>query len=259
MKRVVLDGISKSFARGGGAKAKVFDSLSLELGDDEFTSLIGPNGSGKTTLLNIIASVTRPDSGTVEIRTQHRGAPHIGFVWQDYRASLLPWYSVAENIAFPLRISGQGRQERKKRAESLLRMFTGDVRAEQRISELSGGQQQLVNVLRSFIDDPDVLLMDEPFSALDQQRRWTLALYVQKAWLAAPKPVLFVSHDIDEGVLLADKILLLSARQGKIQRTLHNPLPRPRTIAMLTAAEHLACRKAVIEFLADEGLVQGKD
>ena len=245
--QIIIDNVFKSF-RSNGTVKRVLNGISLEVRGGEFTTVVGPNASGKTTLLNLIAGQIPPDKGTLELRTDHGRPAEIGYVWQNYRASLLPWLDVFENIAFPLRLRGRDRTEREEAVTPLLDRFMPDVDPRKPCYELSGGQQQLLCLLRSTTIQPDVLLLDEPFSALDQQRSWNMALYVEQLWMEQRPPALFVSHDVDEAILLADKIILMNAN-GEIADILRNPLPRPRSLETLTSPEHLKCRADVVGFL----------
>jgi NitT/TauT family transport system ATP-binding protein len=143
------------------------------------------------------------------------------------------------------------RKDRHRAVAPLLAEFMPDVNPGDRCYSLSGGEQQLVSILRSTTIEPDVMLLDEPFSALDQQRSWHMALHVERIWTARPIPTVFVSHDVDEAILLADEVLLMSNR-GKIEGAVRNTLPRPRKIDMLTSSEHLRCRHEVISFLRQQ-------
>jgi NitT/TauT family transport system ATP-binding protein len=264
MSAIVLDRVSKSFAQEDHAPRAVLSDVTLRVPEGTFTTLLGPNGSGKTTLLNLVAGLLRPDTGTVEIQVDHGGKPQIGFVWQDYRASLLPWFDVGENITFPLRLRGVERRVRRQTAEAVLERFLphpkGQIRAGQRCYVLSGGQQQLVSLLRSLACAPDALLFDEPFSALDQQTRWNMAFHLERVWMERPVPSLFISHDVDEAILLADEVLMITARGGRVEHRLRNELPRPRSVKMLTSREHVAYRQEAIDFLYRQGVVrEGSD
>lgn len=259
MNRVFLNRVTKSFPVESGETKVVIRDLSLEILAGRFTTIVGPNGCGKTTLLNLVAGLLAQDSGEIGIQTAHGGSPQIGYVWQDYRASLLPWFSVQENITFPLRLRGVPRKERRQVAQEALSGFSTDIDLGVPVYRLSGGQQQLVCLLRSTVANPDILLLDEPLSALDQCARWTMAFRIERFWMEHPMPALFVSHDVDEAVMLADQILLMSRDGGKTAGTIHNPLPRPRNAKMLTAPEHIRCRENVIEFLFKEGAIRDRD
>ena len=209
-------------------------------------------------MLNLIAGLVTPDAGEIRIETVGNKTPHIGYVWQDYRASLLPWFSVGENISFPLMLANISNKRRKALAEQALSGFVTDIGVEDPVYRLSGGQQQLVCLLRSSIADPDILLLDEPLSALDQPTRWTMAFHIERSWMERRIPALFVSHDIDEAVMLADQILLMGRNGGQIVDILENTLHRPRSAKMLTSSEHIRCRDQVIQFLFEQGAIRDR-
>jgi NitT/TauT family transport system ATP-binding protein len=248
---VAVSGVCKSFSLPDNTVRNVLRDVSLELDGKRFTSLIGPNGCGKSTLLGVIAGITPADSGLVKCSNLKNNQPRVGYVWQDYRASLLPWVSAAENVAFPLRLHGQNKEGRISAAGEMMREFMPGVDPQKPCYQLSGGQQQMLCLLRSAIAHPDVLLFDEPFSALDQNRRWAMTTYVERIWQATRAPALFVSHDVDEAVLLADDILLMNG-DGRIEKVIENSLPRPRPQTLLTDSEHIKCRDKVIAFLLDQ-------
>lgn len=247
MSAVVIRNLSKSYAGPHGA---VLRDLHLELAHGSFATLIGPNGCGKSTLLRIIAGVERLDEGEVLIEANEvLSKQQVGLVWQDYRASLLPWLTVQDNVAFPIRLSGASRSASRLAATAALERVGLHHLAGKRCYELSGGQQQMVCLVRSLIMQPYVLLLDEPFSALDQYSRWSMGAEVERLWIERPVPVLFVTHDVDEAVLLADRVLLMGGGSGRIDLEVSNSLPRPRSLSMLTASEHVRCREQIIEFL----------
>jgi NitT/TauT family transport system ATP-binding protein len=255
MTRIFLDRVSKSF-EGDDGTTSVLSDLTMDISSPSFTVVIGPNGCGKTTLLSLMAGVEQPDSGSVSITVDHPGRPQVGYVWQDYRASLLPWLSVGENISYPLYLSGRGRRDRRGVATKVLNEFLPGIGVDQACYELSGGQQQLVSLLRSIVTTPDFLLFDEPLSALDQPSKWTIAFRIERIWMDQQVPAIFVSHDIDEAIMLADHIHLMGKRGGGIERTLLNELPRPRNVKMLTSNEHNRCRSEVIQFLTERGAIR---
>jgi NitT/TauT family transport system ATP-binding protein len=224
----------------------------MELVSNRFASLMGSNGSGKTTLLNIIAGIIKSDEGEILSEGFSDDSPKVGYVWQNFKDSLLPWFTVEDNIAFPIRASEGSWESGRELARKLLGSFLPDVAPNAKTYQLSGGQQQMVSLLRAVVLQPDVLLLDEPFSSLDQHRSWNTALYVQTIWTQQPIPILFVSHDVDEAILLSDDIWLLSRNKAKIAGHVTNPLPRPRTLDMLTDAQHVRCRNEVIGFLRSE-------
>ena len=245
--KVVLRDVFKAFGTNGSVKS-VLNGLDLDLRTGEFTTLVGPNGCGKTSLVSVVAGHVAPDSGTFEIRTSNGHPAQVGYVWQNYRASLLPWLDVFDNVAFPLRLRGTKKEEREQRVKDLLDRFLPGVDPKKPCYELSGGQQQMLCIIRSATIKPDVLLLDEPFSALDQRRSWAMALYVEQLWLERRPPTLFVSHDVDEAILLADRIAMMGS-SGRIEKTICNRASRPRTLESLTSQEHLQCRAEVVGFL----------
>ncbi len=247
-----LEKITKSFPGSNGDEIIVLKDISLEFPCSNFTTLIGPNGCGKTTLLKVIAGLEDPDTGDISFIGIDKEDIQVGYVWQDYRSTLLPWLNVGENVAFPLRVKGEKKESRRETATKLINEFLSGTDFNERVYQLSGGQQQLVSILRGLVVEPDILLLDEPFSALDQERRWIMGSFVERAWQKRQVPIVFVSHDVDEAILLADRIMLMSRRTGKIEKILTNTLSRPRTQKMLTASEHLACRSKILEFLFDE-------
>ncbi len=213
MSRIVVKDVHKGFDREGG-RVEVLAGTSFELTAPLISAVIGCNGCGKSTLLNVIAGLLPPDSGSVRLEVESQRKPRIGYFWQDYRASLLPWLDVADNIAFPQRLQRVPRDRRRQAAESLLFQFTHQIFPNQRIYELSGGQQQLVCVLRTLMAQPDILLLDEPASALDQQTRWSMVFALEAIWMRRPVPMVVVTHDVDEAILVADEINLMTRSGG---------------------------------------------
>ena len=247
MPAVRLSDVTKTFVGRNGLVG--VSNLCLYVPQRCLTTIIGPNAAGKSTALNLIAGLLQPDAGTVQLENISNGRVRIGYVWQDYRASLLPWLNTSDNVSFPLKLSGVGAAERFRRACVLLEACAPDVNPRAKCSSLSGGQQQKLAIARSLVAEPDILLLDEPFSALDHRARLEMGSFVEKLWLERPVPTLLVSHDIDEALLLGDQILLLRGVGSTRSLRLLNSLPRPRTIAMLTSSEHLRNRADAIDFL----------
>ena len=239
---IKLKNISKSFG------SIVLPDFTFDIEDGRFYTIVGPNGCGKSTLLNIIAGTLERDGG--EIIRSKQGL-RTGYVWQDYRSSLLPWLSISENISFPLNIQGAPVKDREEAVRSLIEDFGIEIDLKEKIYNLSGGQQQLVCILRALLIEPDLLLLDEPFSALDQYKIWHVGFELEKMWLKQKSSVLFVSHDVDEAVMLADEIILINKR-GQIEKTIVNNMPRCRTKEMMESEEHLQCRNEIVEFLFDQ-------
>lgn len=253
MSTVTLNGVFKSYRRADDTECVVLRDFKLSLDRPEILALVGPNGAGKSTVLHLIAKLTEPERGSVTVTTDRDGEPHVGYVWQNYRASLLPWLSVTDNIAFGLRLQGQEKALRRIAANELLKRFAPRISPSQKCYELSGGQQQMVSLLRSFAMHPDVLLLDEPTSALDASARWGIVHHLEDIWASRPIPVIYVCHDVDEAVLVADRIVLLSRRTGQLAGMVENRSKRPRSARMLASSEHVQCRREVLDFLLAEG------
>jgi NitT/TauT family transport system ATP-binding protein len=226
---IELDGLSKTFpARGGGSFVEALKDVSLTVQDGEFLTVLGPSGCGKTTLLRILAGLEGHDDGEVRIdgRVITGPGPERAMVFQSF--ALLPWATTISNVAFGLELRGVAKAEREARAEELidlvgLRGFEGRLPG-----ELSGGMQQRVGLARALAVDPEILLMDEPFGALDEQTRRLLQEELLGIWEETRKTVLFVTHSMEEAVLLGDRIVLMSPRPGRIVDIVDVPLARPR-------------------------------
>ncbi len=220
---------SKSYRRrDDGVGVPVIDDLTLSIDADEFTCLLGPSGCGKTTLLRLIAGLDRPDAGEVRVggRTVVGPGPDRGFVFQDF--ALLPWADVLTNVAFGLELRGVPAAERLARARTLVQSM-GLAGFETHLpSQLSGGMQQRVGLARALAVDPAVLLMDEPFGAIDAQARRMLQHDLLRLHHRTRKTVVFVTHSVDEAVRLADRIVLLTPRPARIDEIIDVGLPRPR-------------------------------
>lgn len=256
MSHLRCTGLTKTYVTGDRS-VTVLANLSFEIPFGRVVSLFGANGCGKTTLLNAIAGLISLDSGNVEIGTNRN--PTIGYVWQDYRSSLLPWLDARDNVGLPLRLHGIAPQAARARAETMLRENGAVFPATEWVYRLSGGQQQLICLLRSIVARPSLLLLDEPLAALDHHMKWSMTAALGKVWDQHPMTTLFVSHDVDEAVMVADEVWLMSRHAHTIVKKVVNGLPRPRRATMLTAPEHLTCRAEVIEFLMGEATLDNED
>ncbi len=235
MKYVVeLNRVGQTFTSSDGSPVLALQDVDLGLRRHEFISILGPSGCGKSTILRLIAGLLKPTTGTVSIFEMPVTEPRdeIGMVFQ--KPTLLPWLNVLDNITFPMRHK-YGRVEPREadRAQALLHMVgLGDFAAK-RPAELSGGMQQRVAIARSLLHDPDILLMDEPFSALDALTRDEMSFELLRIWSERPKTVIFVTHSIQEALLLSDRIVVMSARPGRVAEIIDVPLARPRNLATL--------------------------
>jgi NitT/TauT family transport system ATP-binding protein len=219
------------------------DRVDLEVPDGQFVAVVGPSGCGKSTLLSLVAGLRQPSSGIVLCDGEPMTAPKprtVGVVFQE--ANLLPWLSAVDNVAFPLKLRRVPKRERLEAARRMLAL-TGLAAAEDRLPhQLSGGMKQRVAIARGLVQNPAVLLMDEPFASLDEQTRMVLGDELLRIWSETRKTVLFVTHSLHEAVYLADRVVVLSARPGRIVDDIPVDLPRPRTFAM-TSSERFGVLK----------------
>jgi NitT/TauT family transport system ATP-binding protein len=209
--------------------------ISLEVKPGRFVVLVGPSGCGKSTLLMMMAGLRQQTSGTILINDAPILQPdpnRVGVVFQE--ASLFPWLTAEENVEFPLALRGVAKAERRAKAEDALKLVGLEGFGKRHPHELSGGMKQRVSIARGLVQDPPVLLMDEPFAALDEQTRMTMGDELLRIWAATGKTVVFVTHSLTEAVYLADEVIVMSARPGRIVDQLTIPLPRPRTYEMLS-------------------------
>ncbi|MEV0618419.1 ABC transporter ATP-binding protein [Nonomuraea sp. NPDC050404] len=255
MAEIVLDGVDVEFRKPGkrSEPVRVLDGIGLEIADEEFVCLLGPSGCGKSTALNIIAGFVRPTAGqvTVDGRAVDGPGPDRGVVFQD--ANIFPWMSVAKNVAFGPSVQGRlaGRELDDRVAHYLGRVGL-DGFGDHLPRELSGGMRQRVGLARVLINDPPVMLMDEPFGALDAQTRITMQELLLELWDRDRKTVLFVTHDIDEALLLGDRVLVMSARPGKVKTVVDVPLPRPRSYDLMREPAFAELKNRLFHELRDE-------
>ncbi len=209
------------------------EDVSFELATGEFLCIVGPSGCGKTTLLRLLAGLLPPDQGEVRLNDQLLREPcsDIGLVFQ--KANLMPWRNVFDNILLPLQIQGIPKTQAIKRVEQALTMVGLSDFADAYPRELSGGMQQRVSIARALVYEPEILLLDEPFGALDALTRERLNLELLQLWQASRKTVVMVTHNIQEAVFLADRVLVLSQRPGRVTANISINLPRPRELSLL--------------------------
>jgi NitT/TauT family transport system ATP-binding protein len=231
-------GLTKNYATREGARVAALAETTLALADGEFVSIVGPSGCGKSTLMKLIAGIIPRSAGDIYYRgAPVTGAPQgIGVVFQS--PVLLPWLTVLDNVTLPIRVLRTKNQAAAKlRAQQLLAVVGLDGFERKYPNELSGGMQQRASIVRSLIHDPGLLLMDEPFGALDALTRESIGLELQRIWLANKKTVFFITHSILEAVFLSDRVLVMSARPGRIVREFEIPFARPRDFDLTTSAE----------------------
>jgi len=229
--RIELRHVSKTFHHRRGkvdAPVEALRDVSLRVTPGEFVCLVGPSGCGKTTLLRLMDGLLEADAGQVLIDGSAHTAPgpHAGFVFQSFR--LLPWRTVRDNVEFPLEIQKLPRGERRARAERYLRLVGLEGFEHSYPHALSGGMQQRVGLARALALEPGILLMDEPFAALDAQTREFMQIELSRIWASLGLTIVFVTHSLDEALFLGDRVVLIGPRPGSVQEIVEVPLPRPR-------------------------------
>jgi NitT/TauT family transport system ATP-binding protein len=237
-----------------GETLNAVDNVSLHVKPGEFVSLIGPSGCGKSTLLNVVAGFLPASDGEVRIDGRAISGPGSdrGVVFQQY--SLFPWMTVRRNVEFGLKMKGIGASERAQQARTLLGL-AGLLSFENHYpDQLSGGMKQRVGIVRALATSPQVLLMDEPFGALDSQTRVVMQEILTNMWQRLRLSVLFITHDIDEAIFLSDRIYVMTARPGRIKSEIVVPLPRPRTAEMTASPEFIAMVQQIKALIREESL-----
>ena len=231
MPKLLVTDLKKSFRirkKGLEHEFLALDGINLTINDSEFVSVIGPSGSGKTTLLKIVAGLIKPDSGEVRIdgKKVSGPGPDRAVVFQSF--GLFPWKTVLENVKFPLALRGEPDRKAQETAQLFINRVGLEGFEDAHPHQLSGGMQQRVGLARALAADPQILLMDEPFGAIDAQTRELMQEELMKLWSESQKSVMFITHDLDEAVMLADRIIVLSRQPGRVQAVVDVPLPRPR-------------------------------
>jgi NitT/TauT family transport system ATP-binding protein len=241
---IEIDRVGHRFHGRAGVVEALAD-IDLRVAPAEFLSVVGPSGCGKSTLLRLVAGLLRPTAGRVVVDGQLVTRPHpqVGIVFQ--QPALLPWRSVTRNIALQLEMRGRDPGPFRSRIADLIRL-TGLAGFEESLPhELSGGMQQRVSLCRALVHEPALLLMDEPFGALDAMTRESLSLELQRVWMQQQKTVVFVTHSIAEAIFLGDRVVVMTPRPGRIARSVDVPLPRPRSFADLGQAAFLSAMTEV--------------
>ena len=226
---ISLNRVTRVFNSRDGDQVTALQDVSLEIGRNEFITLVGPSGCGKSTLLRIVAGLILPTAGRASIGGEEITEPRAetGIVFQ--APTLLPWASVLDNVLFPLRMMHRIDSGSTDKAMALLKLVGLNGFESKSPRELSGGMQQRVAICRALVHDPDILLMDEPFGALDALTREEMTRELLRIWGERPKTVLFVTHSITEAVVLADRVVVMSPRPGRIAEIIEIGLPRPRS------------------------------
>lgn len=231
-----------------GRSTHALDNISFSIPSGKFVSVVGPSGCGKSSLLMILVGLAEATSGEMKVAGKPIVGPdpeRIGVVFQE--ANLFPWLTARKNVEFPLTLRGMGAKERSEKALHALYLVGLKEFADRYPHELSGGMKQRVSIARGIVQDPEVLMMDEPFAALDEQTRMSMGDELLKIWERTGKTVMFVTHSLTEAIYLSDHVIVLSARPGKIIDRIDIDLPRPRTFEMTSEPEFINIRNRIWE------------
>lgn len=250
---VEIEGLSVAFKRKGYS-ISVLESINFKINPGEFVCLLGPSGCGKSTILNLIAGFIKPTRGYVFVDgkpVDNPGADR-GFVFQQY--SLLPWKTTFQNVEFGLKIRGIPKPEREERVNDYLNQVGLYKHRHSYPHQLSGGMQQRASIIRALVNSPSVLLMDEPFAALDAQTRHMMQELLLAIWSELKPTVIFVTHDIEEAIFLSDRIFIMGVNPGQIKTMLPITLPRPRHLDDILSPEFVKLNRQVFELIREETL-----
>jgi ABC-type nitrate/sulfonate/bicarbonate transport system ATPase subunit len=256
MSRLAIENVSRIFPGvRGGPPTRALEPTELRVADNDFVTIIGPSGCGKSTLLRLVAGLDKPTTGRIELDGKPVTAPgpDRGMVFQSY--TLFPWLTVSDNIAFGLREKGISLHERRKIVGQWLDKVGLQSFADHYPKQLSGGMQQRTAIARSLANGPDILLLDEPFGALDNQTRALMQELLLGIWEKEQKTVLFVTHDIDEAIFLASRVVVMTARPGRIKTNVAIELPRPRHYTVKTSLEFSALKARLTEDIRAEAVL----
>ncbi|MCW8165242.1 ABC transporter ATP-binding protein [Verminephrobacter aporrectodeae] len=244
---ITVRGLTKHFAGW-----PLYENFDLNIPKHKIVSVFGPNGCGKSTLINMIAGLVAIDSGEILFDGKSLKDTKIGYVFQNYREALFPWLRTIDNIAYPLQIEGRSKAQVDRRMAELVESFGVQFDLNRFPYELSGGQQQTASIMRALAPRPEVLFLDEPFSALDFEMTLFIREKLQQVFMQTGTTMVLVSHDLEEAVYLADEVLLLSKRPTRVAEILHYDEPRPRTLATLSAPGFIETKKRSLEIFQRE-------
>ena len=257
--RSVIDVARLTHDYGNGQRSvRALEDINFSVSEGSFVSIVGPSGCGKSTLLQILAGLMAPTQGGVSIDDTPVRSPQpdkIAIVFQD--ANLLPWKSAIENVEFPLEIQGMPKSKRATLAREMLELVGLRDFAAHYPGQLSGGMRQRVSIARGLAQNPRIILMDEPFGALDEQSRTKMGQELLRIWEKTGKTILLITHSITEALFLSDKVLVMSARPGRILEAIDMPFPRPRDLDIIGSAEFGATRNKIWRLLHVDGAAEG--
>lgn len=253
---IEIDGVSQVFRRGD-SETRALERVDLAVEAGEFVSVVGPSGCGKSTLMRIVSGLLKPTSGEVRIDGQRVSGPHtdLGIVFQS--PVLLDWRTILGNVMLQVELRHLPISQYVDRAKALLDAVGLGEFADRYPHELSGGMQQRAGICRALIHEPPLLLMDEPFGALDALTREQIRVDIEELWLESRKTVIFITHSIDEAVLLSDRVVVMSSRPGKVERVIPIRLPRPRGLKAKRMPEFSALVDEITEIFLSRGVLRG--
>ncbi len=250
--RLQVDKVSLRYQKPDGGMFTALEQVSFEVPDQQFAVLVGPSGCGKSSLLYLTAGLNEPTEGEIYVGGQQVQGPGAdrGMVFQSY--TLFPWLTVRQNVEFGLKRRGMAAAQRKEIVDYYVNEVGLTGFADNYAKQLSGGMMQRVAIARALANDPQILLMDEPFGALDSQTRLQMQQLLLRVWGNSKKTVLFVTHDIDEAVLLGDRVYVMGARPGRIKQILDVPIERPRSLDMVMERSFIDMKRKIFGLLHDD-------
>ncbi|MBP1931668.1 ABC transporter ATP-binding protein [Ammoniphilus resinae] len=249
--KLQISQLRKSFGEGNQNQVLALDRVSMSVGKNEFVGLIGPSGSGKSSLLDILAGLSLPDTGEILMDGKSLLGRKGEVSYMPQSDVLFPWRTILDNVTIPMEVAGIPRKEARKEAMGLLPTFGLESFAESYPKMLSGGMRQRASFLRTFLCKKDMMLLDEPFGKLDALTRMQMQEWLLDMWQKFQHAVLFVTHDVEEAILLCDRIYVLSARPGRVLGEVEVNLPRPRTSVMSTNSDFIRLKRNLLEMLKE--------
>jgi ABC-type nitrate/sulfonate/bicarbonate transport system ATPase subunit len=255
MNKLRIDDVTLQFAPKGHQGITALDRISLDVADKEFAVIVGPSGCGKSSLLRLVAGLGTPTTGHIYLDGSEVIAPgrERGMVFQSY--TLFPWLTIQENVEFGPKIAGVSKAERSAAAREMIAQVGLTGFEKKYPKQLSGGMMQRVALARALLNDPNILLMDEPFGALDSQTRSLMQELLLKIWEKSHKTVLFITHDIDEAILLGDSVYVMTARPGRIKQRIKIDIPRPRSFDLVTSPEFMTLKREIMGLIHEEAVL----
>ena len=252
--KIHLDQVGKTFKSPAGSELEALSETTLDIMDREFVAIVGPSGCGKSTLLNILAALIEPSFGTILIdgKVEQDRGKHFAYMFQ--KDLLFPWRSILDNVALSLEVAGQSRTEARRRAGAMLERFGLERFAAHYPTQLSGGMRQRAALMRTLLCDRSVLLLDEPFASLDALTRSVMQEWLLQLWEQDHRTILFITHDVEEAIFLSDRVLVMSARPGRVKFELPIVLPRPRDHRILTTGQFLELKRVIVDQIYEEAV-----